>query len=62
MPSVPVTKPVLPDPPDVPPDPHADSTSAETAAPLVNRAARLRVRLDERVRFERWGSWLAALM
>jgi len=36
---------VLPEPPEVPPELHADSTNAATATPAVDRTARLRARL-----------------
>jgi hypothetical protein len=70
MPSAPVMKLVLPDPPEVPPEPHADRVSAATAVPAVSREARLstrlvRVRCGRGVRFarfEHWGARLAALM
>jgi hypothetical protein len=45
MPSEPVMKLVLPEPPEVPPELHADSTNAATATPAVDRTARLRARL-----------------
>jgi hypothetical protein len=61
---------VLPEPPEVPPEPHAVRTSAAAAVPAVSRAARpraraVRVRCGRDVRFarfEHWGARLAALM
>ncbi|GAB1328231.1 hypothetical protein ACE1SV_25700 [Streptomyces sennicomposti] len=61
---------VSPEPPEVPPEPHADRVSAATAVTVARRAARLRTRVvrvrcgrDVRfARFEHWGARLTALM